>query len=266
MGSPRRPAPIGYVEHAAPADLAGVVRCVWTRTYSSPNDDDPGHLVLPDGSADIVFVFSSISTAGGAIADARIIGPMTTPLRVTGRPARFCLGVRLAPAYAGVVLAQPASELVDGRVDYASVIRDAAVDTDLMSIAESTSARVTAAFTLTRRLLARAHAVPRSVRAAIARIVACDGAIRIASLTTELGLTRQCLARQFARHIGLTPKQFSRVTRMQRVLARADAVHALRPVDVNWGRIAHEQGYSDQSHFIADFKSLTGSSPGEWHA
>jgi AraC-like DNA-binding protein len=35
---------------------------------------------------------------------------------------------------------------------------------------------------------------------------------------------------------------------------------------VNWAGLAADLGYSDQSHLVAEFRSLTGLTPGRWIA
>jgi AraC-like DNA-binding protein len=56
--------------------------------------------------------------------------------------------------------------------------------------------------------------------------------------------------------VGLTPKRFARVRRLQRIL---DA--AARNVNVDWAEAAVEHGYYDQAHLINDFRELTGITP-----
>ena len=106
-----------------------------------------------------------------------------------------------------------------------------------------------------------ARVIPRSVRAAVHRIVGARGNLRIATLASDIGITRQQLARHFATHVGVTPKTLARVMRARAVLARADAARAAYPRDVDWSAIAYELGYYDQPHLIDDFKALTGSTP-----
>jgi len=72
------------------------------------------------------------------------------------------------------------------------------------------------------------------------------------------------LARQFATHVGVTPKTFARVIRAQSALARADAARGAYPRIVDWSAIAYDLGYYDQPHFIDDFKALTGVTPSKW--
>ncbi|MGZ5220708.1 MAG: helix-turn-helix domain-containing protein, partial [Chitinophagaceae bacterium] len=64
------------------------------------------------------------------------------------------------------------------------------------------------------------------------------------------------MERKFVSAIGLSPKQLSRVVRLQATLKMLE--------QQNFGSLtslAYENGYYDQAHFIKDFKEFTGTSP-----
>jgi hypothetical protein len=63
----------------------------------------------------------------------------------------------------------------------------------------------------------------------------------------------------FALEVGLNPKRFNRIDRFQRVLEK---VHRLP--DPEWGQLAVEHGYFDQSHLIRDFLEFSGFSPADY--
>lgn len=254
--------PDGYVEHAPPADLSRSVMCAWTRRVNGAVDIVP-HRVLPDGCTDILFVFDSPSAHDRESVSASIVGAMTRPIVVTGPHPWLYVGVRLAPGFAQAAFRVPASELTDQTVDYGLVEREASAHIEaIATVCEAEC--VAAAFDIVRRSLARGVAVSRSLRAAVRRIVDADGNLKVAALAGEIGVTRQQLARQFAAHVGLTPKMFARVMRARAALGRAAAARMAHPRNVNWGAIAHELGYYDQPHFIDDFKEITGQTPSEW--
>jgi len=256
--------PEGYTEHAPPPDLARHVVCAWTRLV--PNAfDGAAHRVLPDGCADVLFAFDRPGERNGGFVGASVVGPMTKAIVVQGPQPRLLIGVRFAPGFAFAALGVPAAELEDQQVAYDLVYHDAAADIDAMAGTASDTDRVAVVFDVVRRRLARGSAVPSYVRAALRRITAADGNIRVADLAREIGVTRQQLARQFSIHVGLTTKMFARVMRAQAAVARADAARAAYPRGVNWSAIAQDLGYYDQPHFIDEFKSLTGLKPGDWN-
>ena len=254
--------PNGYVEHAPPSDLATAVMCAWTRRVNSPVDVTL-HRVLPDGCTDILFVFDRPDAGDRELTSASVVGAMTRPIVVTGPHPWLYVGVRLAPGYARAAFRLPASELTDQTVDYELIERDAIAHIDTLAAASEADC-VAAAFDLVRRRLARGVAVSRSLRAAVRRIVQADGNLKVAALANEIGVTRQQLARQFAAHVGLTPKMFARVMRTRAALGSVAAARTANPRNVNWGAIAYDLCYYDQLHFIDDFKEITGRTPGEW--
>jgi AraC-like DNA-binding protein len=214
-----------------------------------------------------VLAFSDASeNAVGAPSEAIGVGPMTKPLFIGGAAPRLRLGVRFRPGCAFVALGIPATDLIDTQVGFDALSSDPSGDLASIANASTDAARLTAMIELVRDRLYTLRSVPRSVRAAVRAIVVANGDLRIATLAADIGITRQQLARQFATHVGVTPKMLARVMRAQAVLARADAARAAHPHprDLDWNAIALDLGYYDQPHFIDDFKALTGSTPGEW--
>ncbi len=67
------------------------------------------------------------------------------------------------------------------------------------------------------------------------------------------------LINQFKTYFGLTPKVFSRIFRFNKVLKNIQ-----NEEDLVWSQIAYEFGYSDQSHFIKEFKEFSGFNPQEF--
>jgi AraC-like DNA-binding protein len=256
----------GYAEHVPPPDLSGYVNCFWT---SLSAEVAPGeHRVLPDGCVDIVIGFGRVSAVGNAatndVTEAIGVGSMTRPLVIAGDHARLYIGVRFSPGRAFAAFGIPAAELTDANVEYARLARDAQSDLEALSAQSTNDDRLDAVVRIVQKRLVGRPAIPASVRAAVRRVTIANGNLRVADLASEIGITRQQLARQFATHVGVTPKTFARVMRARTALARADAARAAYPRAVDWSAIAYDLGYYDQPHFIDDFKALTGVTPSKW--
>lgn len=58
---------------------------------------------------------------------------------------------------------------------------------------------------------------------------------------------------------GLTPKVFHRIVRFNEILQQIR-----QEKKINWSQIAYQFGYSDQSHFIKEFKEFSGFNPQEF--
>lgn len=80
-------------------------------------------------------------------------------------------------------------------------------------------------------------------------------------VTSDVGLLPKTLVRRFRDQVGLTPKRYARVHRLQRLLASLPAA-----ADIDWSRAAVEHGYYDQAHLINDFRDLTGITPTAYSA
>ncbi len=78
----------------------------------------------------------------------------------------------------------------------------------------------------------------------------------VAEVPECLGLLPKTFGRRFRNVVGLSPKRFSRVRRLQRVLRSLN-----KPASAGWCMVAAEHGYTDQAHFIHDFRDLTGITP-----
>jgi AraC-like DNA-binding protein len=78
----------------------------------------------------------------------------------------------------------------------------------------------------------------------------------VTQVTSRLDVLPKRFVRRFRDHIGLTPKRFARVRRLQRLLGAVALAD-----DVHWAEVAMEHGYYDQAHLIHDFRELTGLTP-----
>lgn len=67
------------------------------------------------------------------------------------------------------------------------------------------------------------------------------------------------LINRFKTYLGLTPKLLHRIFRFNGLLKQIQNEQHL-----NWAQIAYEFGYSDQSHFIKEFKEFSGFNPKEF--
>ncbi len=78
-------------------------------------------------------------------------------------------------------------------------------------------------------------------------------------IITSYANSQKHLIHQFKKYFGLTPKVFHRVFRFNQILKQIQNKEPLK-----WTDIAYEFGYSDQSHFIKEFKEFSGFNPQEY--
>ncbi|HEX2618569.1 MAG TPA: helix-turn-helix domain-containing protein [Phototrophicaceae bacterium] len=90
---------------------------------------------------------------------------------------------------------------------------------------------------------------------AIERIYATEGQIRVQTLAVDAGLSPRQFERYFKQRVRLTPKQLIRIIRFEVVRNR------LLQIPPHPNALAHEFSYTDESHFIHDFKAIAGMTP-----
>jgi len=80
--------------------------------------------------------------------------------------------------------------------------------------------------------------------------------VPVGDVSSALGIVPKTFRRRFIAQVGLPPKRFARVRRLQRVALQVDGQG---PVD--WAAVAAEHGYSDQPHLTDEFRDLVGVTP-----
>ncbi len=107
------------------------------------------------------------------------------------------------------------------------------------------------------RLAGVAGPGPDPVVTAAAR--ALSAGIPVGEVADGLGLLPRTLRRRFTSGVGLSPKRFARVRRLQRLVRDLDGQSR-----VDWAAAAARHGYSDQPHLADEFRELVGVTPGEY--
>jgi len=83
--------------------------------------------------------------------------------------------------------------------------------------------------------------------------------IRLKELTAKVGYSQKHLIKIFKDKVGVSPKEFLKIIRFQKVVQQLESGH-----QVDWNSVAFDCGFYDQSHFIADFKKYSGFTPTEY--
>lgn len=205
-------------------------------------------LAVPDGCVDIIFDCDAVRPV------ARVCG---TTLEARSA-ALFCnhryFGVRFAPGVMPDFLDVTACELTDDEFDFFDVVPDARHACEQILHTALFSQQIALFNTwFTPRLARKSSAVTRSV---IQTIMQHKGNIRVEQLATLSGYTCRTIQRQFRQDTGMSPKTFGRMMRCQAAL---NNLHL--PGDLSCSDLALDLGFSDQSHFLREFKKLVSTTP-----
>ncbi len=205
---------------------------------------------------------------------ASLVGAMTSAIVAQGPRGTRLFGVRFLPGEAFAFVPLAAREARDTSLPLGELWgRFADRLADEVASAPDAPARVTA---LDRVLLAHPpRAADVRVRRAIRRIVGTPAEARVAWLARDVGLGERQLERNFLERVGLGPKAFGRVARLQRLLGCLAPAAPPTPFDrrsiarnrgdrsshPSWVSLACDLGYADQAHLVREVKRLAGVTP-----
>lgn len=255
---------VAYLEVLPRPELRPFVRVFWS--LRGPPDPGGGvDRIVPDGCPEIVLnradPFRRFTADGPSREQARVllVGQLSRALEIVPTGTVDLLGVRFEPGGLFALLGTPMHELTDVDValrqlapDLRDALVDAAREQDLgLAVAGLEHA-------LLDGLARRGRPAPGHAGLAGAAVALVQrGALDVGDLAAGLGLGRRALERLFRREVGLSPKLYARIERLQGVLA---GLESGAPAD-GWARLARRHGYADQSHLIRDFRLLAGTTP-----
>ncbi len=241
------PAEERYREYDPTPALRPYVACYWTSTAPAVC---ASHRVLPDGCIDILF-----DLTGEQYLDATVVGTMTRPLLFeTSGPVEI-VAVRFRPGGAVPFLRLPAHEITDSHAQLTDVWQTDHLAERIREEVDNTRRVRQLESALLARLADSGELDPR-IQAAVSCLEEPGRSVEGAAATVDV--SRQHLVRLFKRHVGVSPKQFARVSRMQRLRSQ---VRRLARLD--WPAVALTAGYYDQAHMIAECRALAGATPTE---
>ncbi|WP_338513029.1 helix-turn-helix domain-containing protein [Pseudomonas poae] len=205
-------------------------------------------LAVPDGCVDIVFDCDATRPS------VKICGTPLQAQRVELLQCHHYFGVRFAPGVIPGFINVMAEDLTEQEWDLLQVsafaqsmfenIVNAPLLQDQIKLFNDY---------LAPRLMGRTSKLTSLV---IQQALAHRGDLRIQHLEDLGGYTSRTIHRQFSQDTGVSPKAFFRIIRCQAAL---DTLNNQR--DVSFSDLALDLGFSDQSHFLRDFKKLVSTTP-----
>jgi AraC-like DNA-binding protein len=232
---------MSYREIEPEAPLRRFVDCFWVRSDDRAGSSHASHRILPDGCIDVI-----LDVNRGL---AKVVGTMTRAVLIPALGDAQLVAVRFKPGGAVPLLGIPAVHLTDRSVP----IEEFGYSDLGVRFGGDAGSSARALAELQRWLLGRqasASAPDRQVGHAVARLSSSTPP-SIQALARELACSRQHLRRRFLHQVGIAPKDFARVARLQRTVAYLPHCESLAEAAVC-------SGYFDQAHLAREFRLLTG--------
>jgi AraC-like DNA-binding protein len=254
-------ADLRYAELAPPPALRPDVECAWI-VWSADRSTrrEPEHIV-PDACPElIVHLEDPFARRIGArwVRQPRafLAGTLSRPWSLRAGARVETIGLRFRPGALPALFPIDMAAATDREVPLERVVGAAFARAlaRALAAARTRPARLRAALAC----LATHPAPPARASLAVSRpavrlLLAGRGHRRIADVARALGVSPRRLERAFARDLGIRPKLFARIVRLNAALARLGAPDRARAAD-----IALEAGYFDEAHLARDFRTVAG--------
>ena len=246
-----------HQEFEPPEELRDTIKCFWynSRDFGKKQSDFE---IMPDGYAEIIFHFGndcSISYNGSLqpLPSPFLMGLLNQPVLLQAKNHLEVIGIRCFPWTVFDLLGLPSGK--DGMRIFEHPIarlQPALNESILAGRIEEAMAQVQQYFLHARSQIA----IDSMLFKAGVAIRAANGAIPVSQVAAAAHATVRTLERKFKQSSGYTVKDVSALMRFEQVRNQL----WLNP-NSNLAGLAHELGYTDQSHLSREFKRYSGTTP-----
>lgn len=255
-----------YRTHRPSAPLDRFVERLWSVSGGDAARQDR---ILPSGTVELVVNLrddrirvdrTARCSLAQDYAGIAVSGPYSSAFVVGASQHAAMMGVHFRPGGAPALLGVPADVLTDAHVDLADLwgaepaqrLRERLIE------AQTMAARFACLEGVLLDRMCTARQPHPAVQAALASF-ASEPHPLVADLARRGGLSRRRFSSLFRAAVGLSPKPFGRIVRLQRAHAAV-----LRAGRVDWSDVALQCGFCDQPHLTNEFRRLTGVTPRQY--
>lgn len=247
--------------------IAGLVKCYWSLEAPAAAMAEIQRIV-PDGCMEMIFhfgdLYQQILSTGQSIIQPRafVFGQITTPLEIMPSGSTGIIAARFHPDGFNPIAGLPITEMENRAVPLTGLFGDEGKELEAAVLAaENIPARIAVIENFLIKRFNSAESINRIAKASVEILMQANGQISVDELAGQVQVNRRQLERKFSEAIGMSPKQLSRILRLQATLKM------LQKGEFNsLTALAYQNGYFDQAHFIRDFREFTGMSPSHFFA
>lgn len=232
---------------------------------SIPGGESHKDLILPDCTPGLMFIEKGDLCRSGESGDSLLkkdtvylFGQKTKAVEYHFSPPDLkAFGVKLKPSSIYQLFGIEANEITDSVIDIKDIIGP--TDKHLELFYANTSTHVHKA----QLILSCMRASPSNTEVPLLKSLLTDihhseGEIAIQTLASKHNVGYKKIERLFKRHVGLTPKLYTRIVRYYQCVLAGLQTKNKRLTDM-----AYQGGFYDQMHFIKETKRLTGKTPSD---
>lgn len=258
---------MNYQVYNPSAALQPFVKCFWT-LEDNGSEKGQKQRIVPDGCMEMIFHFGDLYCQyfenGSSIIQPRsfIFGQITHFIEIAPTGRSGIISARFLPEGLQPFLDLPVTALENRAVSLVDLFGEIGSQLEQHVAAGGDHARrieIIEAFLLSR--LQQPQTIDMVVKNCVEVIIRSQGKLGVVELAEKMNIRRRNMERKFNAAIGMSPKQLSRVVRLQATLRMLEQNQF-----TSLTSLAYENGYYDQAHFIRDFKEFTGSTPKSFFA
>ncbi len=247
-----------YIEFAVPSSLQPYLQCAWRLRDADP--DETAQTVYPDGRCELIVHVAtpmrrySLADGWQTQGDCLFAGQLRSAIRLAAAGPVDCLGLRLQPAAGHLVGGRQLADLADNVVALEGLNADLAVQMRSAAHQFVRSNDPGALWHMLHSLLSTT-ALDAGVQSACAELDASDGGLTIDALARRLHMSVRSLQARFLRDVGITPKEYARVRRLNATVRQLDSGNDAI------SEVAQGKGFSDQAHATRELRRIVGLTP-----
>ena len=257
---------MNYQTYQSQSDLQSFIKCYWNLEVPA-EQNPPKQRILPDGCMELIFILGDdikrYTSENDFIIQPRaiVVGQITEPFIIQPTGYVHCFAVRFYPYGFANFISTPLKELENRETHITQLFENITAKQLEQNIieAESNEHRIEIIEKFFLDKLNEKTTIDHIVKTTIDTLFSTKGSTSIGKILEEDLSKRRQLERKFFKQVGLSPKQLSKVIRLQTALK---ILINEKPESLT--QIAYESEYYDQAHFIKDFKEFTGTIPKEF--
>ena len=248
------------------SELAEFVKCYWT--LESKKENTPlKNTIVPDGTIKLIFHYGDTykhhpkNGESNILPKCFLIGQLTKPFIVEPLGATGSFVVRFKPNGFLPFATTPIKEMENTAIPMDKLFGAHGEEIgEKILYANSTSERIEIIEAFLLNQLADRKKIDNVVKSTVETILNANGQFSVNDFSKIHNISRRQLSRKISSSIGLSPKQLSKIIRIQSTLKSL-----LTKEITSLTNLAYENEYFDQAHFIKDFKEFTGLTPKEFY-
>jgi AraC-like DNA-binding protein len=253
---------MNYEVFSPVVELQPFVKCFWTLEDDGTSAPERQR-VLPDGCMEMIFHYGDhyrqYFEDGRNVIQPKcfVFGQISSYIEIEPTGRTGIVAARFFPEGLVPFIEIAIAELENRAVDLYDLFGDEGIKLEVNVISASgnpSRIKLIEEFLLSK--LATPQTIDNITKACVQAIFQSQGQIGVVELADKMNINRRNMERRFISAVGLSPKQLSRVARLQATLKMLNQKEYSSLTS-----LAYKSGYYDQAHFIKDFKEFTGLSP-----